>query len=307
MLKPNNFVIEVENLFKKYSGEIIALNNINLKIPQGSIFGLLGPNGAGKSTFINILAGLVNKTSGRVKICDVDIDVNPKTARGSIGVVPQEINIDPFFTPIEILNLQAGFYGLKKKDMCNNLILKEINLSDKANAYSRSLSGGMKRRLMVAKAMVHSPPVLVLDEPTAGVDIELRKKLWAYIKKLNTSGTTIILTTHYLEEAENLCDNIAIISQGSLAACDTTDKLLATIQSKEINVEVEKNFNKVPSDLKDYLINSDEKTFTLKYKKNEISTGQIIDIIKQNGLKIVEISTRETDLEEIFLKLLNKQ
>ncbi len=307
MLKPNNFVIEVENLFKKYNGEIIALNNINLKIPQGSIFGLLGPNGAGKSTFINILAGLVNKTSGRVKICDVDIDVNPKTARGSIGVVPQEINIDPFFTPIEILNLQAGFYGLKKKDMCNNLILKEINLSDKANAYSRSLSGGMKRRLMVAKAMVHSPPVLVLDEPTAGVDVELRKKLWAYIKKLNTSGTTIILTTHYLEEAENLCDNIAIISQGSLAACDTTDKLLATIQSKEINVEVEKIFNKVPSSLKDYLITSNEKTFTLKYKKNEISTGQIIDIIKQNGLKIVEISTRETDLEEIFLKLLNKQ
>ena len=307
MLKPNNFVIEVESLFKKYSDEIIALNNINLKIPQGSIFGLLGPNGAGKSTFINILAGLVNKTSGKVKICDVDIDVNPKTARGSIGVVPQEINIDPFFTPIEILNLQAGFYGLKKKDMNNNLILKEINLSDKANAYSRSLSGGMKRRLMVAKAMVHSPPVLVLDEPTAGVDIELRKKLWAYIKKLNTSGTTIILTTHYLEEAENLCDNIAIINQGSLAACDTTDKLLATIQSKEINVEVEKIFNKVPSSLKDYLITSNENTFTLKYKKNEISTGQIIDIIKQNRLKIVEISTRETDLEEIFLKLLNKQ
>ena len=306
MLKPNNFVIEVENLFKKYNGEIIALNNINLKIPQGSIFGLLGPNGAGKSTFINILAGLVNKTSGKVKICDVDIDVNPKTARGSIGVVPQEINIDPFFTPIEILNLQAGFYGLKKKDMNNNLILKEINLSDKANAYSRSLSGGMKRRLMVAKAMVHSPPVLVLDEPTAGVDVELRKKLWAYIKKLNTSGTTIILTTHYLEEAENLCDNIAIINQGSLAACDTTDKLLATIQSKEINVEVEKIFNKVPSNLKDYLITSNENTFTLKYKKNEISTGQIIDIIKQNRLKIVEISTRETDLEEIFLKLLNK-
>ena len=306
MLKPNNFVIEVESLFKKYSDKIIALNNINLKIPQGSIFGLLGPNGAGKSTFINILAGLVNKTSGKVKICDVDIDVNPKTARGSIGVVPQEINIDPFFTPIEILNLQAGFYGLKKKDMNNNLILKEINLSDKANAYSRSLSGGMKRRLMVAKAMVHSPPVLVLDEPTAGVDIELRKKLWAYIKKLNTSGTTIILTTHYLEEAENLCDNIAIINQGSLAACDTTDKLLATIQSKEINVEVEKIFNKVPSSLKDYLITSNENTFTLKYKKNEISTGQIIDIIKQNRLKIVEISTRETDLEEIFLKLLNK-
>ena len=304
---PTNFVIEVENLFKKYIGNVVALNNINLKIPQGSIFGLLGPNGAGKSTFINILAGLVNKTSGKVKICDIDIDVNPKTARGSIGVVPQEINIDPFFTPIEILDLQAGFYGLKKKEMNNHLILDQINLSDKANAYSRSLSGGMKRRLMVAKAMVHSPPVLVLDEPTAGVDIELRKKLWAYIKKLNTSGTTIILTTHYLEEAENLCDNIAIINRGSLAACDTTNKLLATIQSKEINVEVEKIFNKVPSNLKDYLITSNENTFTLKYKKNEISTGQIIDLIKQNGLKIIEISTRETDLEEIFLKLLNKQ
>ncbi len=307
MLKPKSFVIEVENLFKKYIGGIVALNNINVKIPEGSIFGLLGPNGAGKSTFINILAGLVNKTSGKVKICDVDIDVNPKTARGSIGVVPQEINIDPFFTPIEILNLQAGFYGLQKKEMNNNLILKEINLSDKANAYSRSLSGGMKRRLMVAKAMVHSPPVLVLDEPTAGVDVELRKKLWVYIKKLNKSGTTIILTTHYLEEAENLCDNIAIINQGSLAACNTTEKLLASIQSKEINVEVKKIFKKVPSGLKKYLIASNGNSFTLKYKKNEISTGQIIDIIRKNGLKIIEISTRETDLEEIFLKLLNNQ
>ena len=304
---PTNFVIEVENLFKKYIGNVVALNNINLKIPQGSIFGLLGPNGAGKSTFINILAGLVNKTSGKVKICDIDIDVNPKTARGSIGVVPQEINIDPFFTPIEILDLQAGFYGLKKKEMNNHLILDQINLSDKANAYSRSLSGGMKRRLMVAKAMVHSPPVLVLDEPTAGVDVELRKKLWSYIKKLNKAGTTIILTTHYLEEAENLCDNIAIISNGSLAACDSTERLLATIQSKEITVEVQKIFKKVPSNLKKYLVYSKKNTFKLKYKKNEVNTGQIIDKIKENGLKIIEISTQETDLEEIFLKLLSNQ
>ena len=202
----------------------------------------MGPNGAGKSTFINILAGLTNKSSGVIKVCGIDLDENPKTVRGSIGVVPQEINIDPFFTPIEILNLQAGFYGLRKKEMRNNQILQDINLFEKAQAYSRSLSGGMKRRLMVAKAMVHSPQVLILDEPTAGVDVELRKKLWNYVRKLNSNGTTIILTTHYLEEAEELCDNIAIINKGKVVACNTKEKLLDSIQIKEINVEVKKMF-----------------------------------------------------------------
>ena len=299
-------MIEVKGLLKEYPGKLIALDNIDLNIPKGSIFGLLGPNGAGKSTFINILAGLTNKSSGVIKVCGIDLDENPKTVRGSIGVVPQEINIDPFFTPIEILNLQAGFYGLKKKEMKNNQILRDINLFEKAEAYSRSLSGGMKRRLMVAKAMVHSPQVLILDEPTAGVDVELRKRLWNYVRKLNSNGTTIILTTHYLEEAEELCDNIAIINKGKVVACNTKEKLLDSIQIKEINVEVKKMFKKVPVDLKKYLVTKNNNNFTLRYKKNEINSGEIINIIKRNKLNIVELTTRETDLEEIFLKLLQK-
>ena len=302
----NNYVIEVKGLLKEYPGKVIALDNIDLNIPKGSIFGLLGPNGAGKSTFINILAGLTNKSSGVIKVCGIDLDKNPKTIRGSIGVVPQEINIDPFFTPIEILNLQAGFYGLRKKEMKNNQILRDINLFEKAEAYSRSLSGGMKRRLMVAKAMVHSPQVLILDEPTAGVDVELRKRLWHYVRKLNSNGTTIILTTHYLEEAEELCDNIAIINKGKVVACNTKEKLLDSIQIKEINVEVKKMFKKVPIDLKKYLVSKNNNNFTLRYKKNEIDAGQIINIIKKNKLNIVELTTSETDLEEIFLKLLQK-
>ena len=302
----NNYVIEVKGLLKEYPGKLIALDNIDLNIPKGSIFGLLGPNGAGKSTFINILAGLTNKSSGVIKVCGIDLDENPKTVRGSIGVVPQEINIDPFFTPIEILNLQAGFYGLRKKEMKNNQILRDINLFEKAEAYSRSLSGGMKRRLMVAKAMVHSPQVLILDEPTAGVDVELRKRLWHYVRKLNSNGTTIILTTHYLEEAEELCDNIAIINKGKVVACNTKEKLLDSIQIKEINVEVKKMFKKVPIDLKKYLVSKNNNNFTLRYKKNEINSGEIINIIKRNKLKIVELTTSETDLEEIFLKLLQK-
>ena len=302
----NNYVIEVKGLLKEYPGKVIALDNIDLNIPKGSIFGLLGPNGAGKSTFINILAGLTNKSSGVIKVCGIDLDENPKTVRGSIGVVPQEINIDPFFTPIEILNLQAGFYGLRKKEMKNNQILRDINLFEKAEAYSRSLSGGMKRRLMVAKAMVHSPQVLILDEPTAGVDVELRKKLWNYVRKLNSNGTTIILTTHYLEEAEELCDNIAIINKGKVVACNTKEKLLDSIQIKEICVEVKKMFKKVPVDLKKYLVSKNNNNFTLRYKKNEINSGEIINIIKRNKLNIVELTTSETDLEEIFLKLLQK-
>ena len=301
-----NYVIEVKGLLKEYPGKLIALDNIDLNIPKGSIFGLLGPNGAGKSTFINILAGLTNKSSGVIKVCGIDLDENPKTVRGSIGVVPQEINIDPFFTPIEILNLQAGFYGLRKKEMRNNQILQDINLFEKAQAYSRSLSGGMKRRLMVAKAMVHSPQVLILDEPTAGVDVELRKRLWNYVRKLNSNGTTIILTTHYLEEAEELCDNIAIINKGKVVACNTKEQLLDSIQIKEIYVEVKKMFKKVPEDLKKYLVTKNDNNFTLRYKKNEINAGEIINIVKRNKLNIVELTTSETDLEEIFLKLLQK-
>ena len=296
--------IEVKKLFKVYKGNIIAINNIDLNIPHGSIFGLLGPNGAGKSSFINILAGLVSKSSGSVKICDVDIDSNPKTARGAIGVVPQEVNIDPYFTPIEILDNQAGYYGISSKDIQNKTILRELNLSSKTNAYSRSLSGGMKRRLMIAKAIVHRPPVLVLDEPTAGVDVELRQKLWTYIKRLNKSGTTIILTTHYLEEAEKLCDQIAIINKGEIIVCKTKDELLKIIDTKEIHIQLKQPINKVPPNLSPYLLKHNKDLLIFRYKKNMTPTGTIIKLIMKNELDILELTTRETDLEEIFLKLL---
>ena len=303
------FAIHVKKLVKIYKNQNeYALNNIDLKIPYGSIFGLLGPNGAGKSTFINILAGLTSKTSGNVKICDIDIDLKPKTSRGAIGIVPQEINIDPFFTPIEILNIQAGFYGVPKKNrLKNNLkILRELNLKDKADAYSRSLSGGMKRRLMVAKSMVHNPPVLVLDEPTAGVDIELRKKLWKYIKKLNSNGVTVILTTHYLEEAEKLCDHIAVINKGKLVVCDSKKKLLNLIDIKELYVELDDEIKEIPVGIKKYLVSKEKKSLLFRYSKNKISAGEIIKIILKNEIKISDLKTRETDLEEIFLKLLKK-
>ena len=299
--------IEVKKLFKVYKGNIIAINNIDLNIPHGSIFGLLGPNGAGKSSFINILAGLVSKSSGSVKICDVDIDSNPKTARGAIGVVPQEVNIDPYFTQIEILDNQAGYYGISSKDIQNKTILRELNLSSKTNAYSRSLSGGMKRRLMIAKAIVHRPPVLVLDEPTAGVDVELRQKLWTYIKRLNKSGTTIILTTHYLKEAEKLCDQIAIINKGKIIVSKTKDELLKMIGTKEIHIQLKQPINKVPHNLFPYLFKHNKDLLILRYKKNMTSTGKIIKLIMKNKLDILELTTKETDLEEIFLKLLKSK
>ncbi len=301
-----DYAIEVKKLVKNYGGNNLALNNIELKIPHGSIFGLLGVNGAGKSTFINILAGLTTKTSGLVKVCNVDIDHDPKTARGAIGVVPQEINIDPFFTPLEILNNQAGYYGILKRNMINIKILKDLNLFDKANAYSRSLSGGMKRRLMLAKAMVHNPSVLVLDEPTAGVDVELRKKLWEYIKKLNKSGTTIILTTHYLEEAERLCDKIAIIDRGNLVISESKEEILKIIDVKEMHVKLKNPISKISSFLSKYVIfrSKDKTTIHLRYKKNIISSGEIIKKLIENKCDIKELSTKETDLEEIFLRLL---
>ena len=299
------YAVEVKKLFKKYkSSDSIALDNISISIPRGSIFGLLGPNGAGKSTFINILAGLTLKNSGIVKVCDVDIDKNPKTLRGSIGVVPQEVNMDPFFTPIQILNLQAGFYGLKKKEMKNFEILKQLNLHDKANAYSRSLSGGMKRRLMVAKALVHNPQVLVLDEPTAGVDLELRKKLWEYIKKLNSNGITIILTTHYLQEAESLCDNIAIINRGRVVACEKKENLLNMIDMKEIHIRLGKKIKKAPQSLKKYVYSLHDLKIILRYSKKKINTGEILKKISESRLDIIELTTKDSDLEDIFIKIL---
>ena len=297
--------IEVHNLTKKYKGKAEpALDNISMNIPYGSIFGLLGPNGAGKSSFINILGGLTLKSEGEVKICGIDIDKDPKSARGAIGVVPQEINIDPFFSPIEVLDFQAGLYGVTQSQMNNLEILKKVNLDEKADAYSRSLSGGMKRRLMVAKAMVHNPPVLVLDEPTAGVDVELRKKLWLFIKTLNKKGVTIILTTHYLEEAQSLCDYIAIINNGKLIKCESKNTLMSMIDEKEINIKLSKNVKILPKSIEKYVKEHSNNMVTLKYDRNKINTGKIIQLILKSKLNIEELSTKDPDLEEIFLELI---
>ena len=302
-----NKIIEVSGLSKKYtSANSFALDHIDLTIHSGSIFGLLGPNGAGKSTFINILSGLTNKSSGVVKVCGIDLDENPKTVRGNIGVVPQEINIDPFFSPIQIMDIQAGLYGVKKENNKNLEILKNLDLFEKAKAYSRSLSGGMKRRLMVAKAMVHNPPLLILDEPTAGVDVELRSKLWDSIRTLNKKGVTIILTTHYLKEAEILCDRIAVINKGKVIACDEKKKFMQLLDEKELIIEFSEEIKKIPSEIKKYCKKKEKKSLTLKFKKSKISTADIIKIFVEKKFKLKEISTKESDLEDIFIKLLKE-
>ncbi len=298
-------IICVKKLAKKYlTSSQYALNHIDLTINEGSIFGLLGPNGAGKSTFINILAGLVNKTSGEVFVCGVNLDTDPKTVRGNLGVVPQEIVIDPFFTPMEIMNIQAGMYAVAKKNIRNQEILNTLGLGEKADAYARSLSGGMKRRLMVAKAMVHSPPVLILDEPTAGVDVELRAKLWKSIKELNKKGTTIILTTHYLKEAELLCDEIAVINKGKVIANDTKTNLLKILEEKEVKVEFSKKVKDLPKKIKDFCILKDDQSATLKFNKNEINTAELIKEFINSKIDLKDITTKESDLEDIFIKLL---
>ena len=298
-------IIEVKNLAKKYKNDSkYALDHIDLSIKEGSIFGLLGPNGAGKSTFINILSGLVNKTSGDVEVCGVNLDNDPKTVRGNLGVVPQEIMIDPFFTPMEIMNIQAGMYAVKKKNIWNSEILNKLGLGDKANAYARSLSGGMKRRLMVAKAMVHNPPVLILDEPTAGVDVELRSKLWQSIRELNTKGTTIILTTHYLKEAELLCDEIAVIDKGKVIANDTKKNLLKILDEKEVTIEFHGKITRIPNKIKSLCIKRDNNSITLKFNKSKINTAELIKDFVNNKLELKDITTKESDLEDIFIKLL---
>ena len=302
-----NKIIDVKGLTKKYGNKgTLALDNIDLKIERGKIFGLLGPNGAGKSSFINILSGLSNKTSGKVLVCGIDLDKDPKTIRGNIGVVPQEINIDPFFTPLEIMNIQSGMYGVKKKQNKNLEILKNLDLHEKSNAYSRSLSGGMKRRLMVAKALVHSPTLLILDEPTAGVDVELRTKLWNYIRLLNKQGVTIILTTHYLKEAEILCDEIAVINNGKVIACDTKNNLLKLLNDKELIIEFSEKVNSVPSKINKFVISKEEKKVVLKFKKSQISTAEVIKAFVGKKFKLKEITTKESDLEDIFIKLLKE-
>lgn len=281
-----------------------ALKGIDLAVPQGSIFGLLGPNGAGKSTFINILAGLVMKSTGSVSVWGFDLDANPRQVRASIGVVPQELSVDPFFTPAEVLDLQAGLYGVPKSERRTMEILAAMGLEDKADAYARSLSGGMKRRLLVAKAMVHNPPVLVLDEPTAGVDVELRKQLWDYVKSLNALGTTIVLTTHYLEEAEALCDRIAIIDKGKVVACEPTQKLIARVTDKKLIIRTARPVTPQMAAIEGLRTEiSTSGALSIQYNPIEIGVMDILDRVQKSGIEIVDISTEESDLEDVFLQL----
>ena len=296
--------IEITNLTKVYAGGKRALDNISLTIPRGQIYGLLGPNGAGKSTTINILAGLVNKTSGTAKIWGFDIDQNPRNAKNSIGIVPQEIVFDPFFTPFETLENQAGYYGVPKDRRRSLELLRAVHLEDKANAYARTLSGGMKRRLLVAKAMVHSPPILVLDEPTAGVDVQLRQQLWAYVRELNAQGVTIVLTTHYLEEAEELCDRIGIINHGRLITDKPTRELIAMAQEKVVQVTVDRDITAAPdAPCFEKIELSDPRTLTITYMKDRANAGQVLSAVQASGLSIVDVVTRDPDLEDVFLNL----
>jgi len=296
--------IEIEGLSKVYQGGKQALDDVTLTVPRGQIFGLLGPNGAGKSTLINILAGLVNKTSGHASIWGFDIDTNPRNAKNSIGIVNQEIMFDPFFTPAEMLDNQAGYYGVPKAERKTMELLRAVHLEDKANAYSRTLSGGMKRRLMVAKAMVHSPPILVLDEPTAGVDIMLRQQLWEYVRELNDQGVTIVLTTHYLEEAEELCDRIAIINHGKLIANKPTRELVDMAQEKIVMVTVDSDVTSLPShECFDKVELKGERMLTITYNKERANAGQVLATVQALGFTIVDVATSEPDLEDVFLNL----
>ena len=296
--------ITISDLQKTYKGGKRALDGVSLEIPRGGIFGLLGPNGAGKSTMINILAGLVMKTGGTANIWGFDIDAHPRNAKRSIGVVPQEILFDPFFTPKEALEIQAGLYGIPKADRRTMELLRAVHLEDKADAYSRTLSGGMKRRLLVAKAMVHSPPILVLDEPTAGVDVELRRQLWDYVRQLHAQGVTIVLTTHYLEEAEELCDRIAIIHHGRVIANEPTRELVSKAQEKAVVVTFDRDIAEVPTnDCFENIALLDERTLEITYRKDKVNAGQVLASLTAAGLEIVDVSTRDPDLEDVFLSL----
>lgn len=303
--------ISIKNLSKTYKGnkkspDKLALDNVSLDIPKGSTFALLGPNGAGKSTIINIMAGLVIKSAGTVDIWGIDIDEDERSAKRAIGIVPQELNYDPFFSPRQVLELQAGLYGVPKDKRETMKILDMVGLADKADAYTRSLSGGMRRRLMVAKAMVHKPPILVLDEPTAGVDVELRKQLWDNVRALNEQGVTILLTTHYLEEAEELCDRVAIINHGKVIANEDTESLLSSIEGKEIRFRLDRPMTKTDREkaLKDYCVEkAGQRSIVIRYNPSETQIGALIEAIQKAGYGIADISTTESDLEDIFLQL----
>ena len=306
MTKKN--VLSIKNLNKVYSKDsdspTYALNNLNLDVQEGEIFGLLGPNGAGKTTFLNILAGTVIKSSGNVNVWGFDLDLNPRQVRASIGIVPQEVNLDPFFSPRKLLELQAGLYGIKKKDRITNTILKLVSLEKQANSYARSLSGGMKRRLLMAKALVHKPPIIFLDEPTAGVDVELRKNLWENVKLLNKQGVTIILTTHYLEEAELMCNRIGILNHGNLVALDSTKNLLMRIKTKKMIFKTQNKIKLKDDDLESLKVIYNKKNeICVSYEKNKVDVEDIISLIKQNNNKIEDISTDDGDLEDVFLRL----
>ena len=302
--------LSVENLSKVYLRDkkkalkINALNNINLEVKQGEIFGLLGPNGAGKTTFLSILAGTVIKTNGKVNVWGFDLDKNPRQVRASIGIVPQEVNLDAFFSPKKLLDLQAGLYGIKNSQKITETILKLVSLDEQADSYSRNLSGGMKRRLLIAKAMVHQPPILVLDEPTAGVDVELRKNLWENVKELNKIGVTIILTTHYLFEAQEMCDRIAIINRGNLVALDTTKKLLDRIKIKKILFKLKEFDTNIIFNLPNvkFFVESND-TIIVSYEKDSIDFEELTNYLKEKNLKILDISIDEGDLEDVFIQL----
>ena len=306
--------IRIDNLAKRYApakgakgtateGKL-ALGGVSFDVPEGSIFGLLGPNGAGKSTLINILAGLVNKTGGTAEIWGFDIDRQRRNASRAIGIVPQEIVFDPFFTPFEVLENQAGFYGIPARLRRSEALLEAVRLADKRDAYARTLSGGMKRRLLVAKAMVHSPPILVLDEPTAGVDVDLRRQLWELVSDLNREGVTVVLTTHYLEEAEELCDQIAIINHGRLIAHKPTRELVAMAREKIVRLDVADDIAALPeADVFAACIQTGARTLEITYDRDRASAGQVLALVQAAGHIILDVTTREPDLEDVFVSL----
>jgi len=304
-------VLSIKSLNKVYSinsskspDSVHALKNLNLDVKEGEIFGLLGPNGAGKTTFINILSGTTIKTSGEVNVWGFDLDTNPRQVRASIGIVPQEVNLDPFFSPRKLLELQAGMYGVKKKDRITDTVLQLVSLEKEGNSYARSLSGGMKRRLLMAKALVHQPPILFLDEPTAGVDVNLRKNLWDNVKLLNKLGVTIILTTHYLEEAEQMCDRIGILSKGNLVALDSTQNLLNRIQTKKVIFKISSPINLKNDSLKSLkILYNNKNEDCVSYEKNAFTMNELIEIFNKANIKIIDISSDDGDLEDVFINI----
>ncbi len=301
--------IKIDNLVKRYAptgkgpGKL-ALDGVSFEVPQGGIFGLLGPNGAGKSTLINILAGMVRKTSGTASIWGFDIDTQMRNAKRSIGIVPQEIVFDPFFTPFEVLENTAGLWGVAKPLRRSMELLRAVHLEDKAMAYSRTLSGGMRRRLLIAKALVHQPPVLVLDEPTAGVDVELRRQLWELVEEMNAEGVTVVLTTHYLEEAEQLCERIAIINGGKVIANKTTRELVEMAREKIVVLTLDRDVGALPAHpaiLKSVI--TGERVIEVTYDKDSSTAGEVMALVQAQGYAIVDVSTREADLEDVFVSL----